>query len=610
MAVKSDIEIAREAKMKPIAEVGKKIGIPADALLNYGPTKAKVSFDFINGVQKNKDGKLILVTAISPTPAGEGKTTTTVGLGDGLNRIGKKAMSCLREPSLGPCFGMKGGAAGGGYAQVVPMEDINLHFTGDFHAITSRAQSAVRAARQHIYWGNPLGLDARRIAWRRVMDMNDRALRSIVNSLGGTANGFPREDGFDITVASEVMAIFCLATDLKDLERRIGNIVVGYTRDRKPVKARDLKGDGAMTVLLKDALMPNLVQTLENNPVFIHGGPFANIAHGCNSVLATKTALKLCRLRRHGSRASAPISGRRSSSTSSAARPALLPPPPWSSPPCARSRCMAASPRTISRTRTSPPSPRAATICKRHLENVRKFGVPPVVAINRFITDTDAELQEVMKAAESAGTQGLPVHALGRRRQGHRGTGAARGRDVRQRARPSSSRSIPTSMPLRDKVKTIATEIYRASDIVLRCAVEARFKELQDGGYGHLPVCMAKTQYSFSTNPNLRGAPTGHMVPVRELRLSAGAEFVVVITGEIMTMPGLPTRAVSADEHPPQRDGPDRRPVLDLLHLSEVSKDHLGSRSRLLSRFCARDNAREPRLSYRATATIGRPRPG
>ena len=544
MTVKSDIEIAREAKMKPIAEVGKKIGIPADALLNYGPTKAKLGFDFINSVQKNTNGKLILVTAISPTPAGEGKTTTTVGLGDGLNRIGKKAMSCLREPSLGPCFGVKGGAAGGGYAQVVPMEDINLHFTGDFHAITSAHNLLSAMIDNHIYWGNSLGLDARRVAWRRVMDMNDRALRSIVNSLGGVANGFPREDGFDITVASEIMAIFCLSNDLQDLERRIGAIVVGYTRDRKPIKARDIKADGAMTVLLKDALMPNLVQTLENNPVFIHGGPFANIAHGCNSVLATKTALKLCDYvvteagfgADLGAEKFFDIKCRKAGLTPAAA-------------------VIVATVRALKMhggvAKDDLKNENAAAVAKgcdnlkRHLENVKKFGVPPIVAINRFITDTDAEINEVMKAAESVGTKAvLCTHWA----DGGKGTETL-ARQVVEICEAGKSAFKPLyadSLPLRDKVKTIATEIYRASDISCDGSIEARFKELQDAGYGNLPVCMAKTQYSFSTNPNLRGAPTGHIVPVRELRLSAGAEFIVVITGEIMTMPGLP-RTPSAE---------------------------------------------------------------
>jgi formate--tetrahydrofolate ligase len=538
MAVKSDIEVAREAKMKPVAEVGSKLGIPADALLNYGPYKAKVSFDFINAQQNNKDGKLILVTAISPTPAGEGKTTTTVGLGDGLNRIGKKAMSCLREPSLGPCFGMKGGAAGGGYAQVVPMEDINLHFTGDFHAITSAHNLLSALLDNHIYWGNSTGLDARRVTWKRVMDMNDRALRSIVNSLGGVANGFPREDGFDITVASEVMAILCLAMDLKDLERRLGNIVVGYTRDRKPVKAADLNAHGAMTVLLKDALMPNLVQTLENNPVFIHGGPFANIAHGCNSVLATRTALKLADYvvteagfgADLGAEKFFDIKCRKAGLTPAAA-------------------VVVATVRALKmhggvakddlKNENVGAVAKGCDNLKRHLDNVKKFGVPPVVAINRFINDTDKEIQEVMKAAESAGTKAiLCTHWA----DGSKGTEAL-ARQVVELADSGQSRFKPLyadELPLWDKVKTIATEIYRASDVVADSSVRNQFKDLQAAGHGHLPVCMAKTQYSFSTDPNLRGAPTGHVVPVREIRLAAGAEFIVVITGEIMTMPGLP----------------------------------------------------------------------
>ena len=537
MAVKSDIEIAREAKMKPIAEVGKRLGIPDAALLNYGPYKAKVSFDFINSVQKNKDGRLILVTALTPTPAGEGKTTTTVGLGDGLNRIGKKAMSCLREPSLGPCFGMKGGAAGGGYAQVVPMEDINLHFTGDFHAITSAHNLLAALLDNQIYWGNPLGIDARRVSWRRVMDMNDRALRAIVNSLGGTANGFPREDGFDITVASEVMAILCLATDLKDLERRLGNIVAAYTRERKPVHARDLKGDGAMTVLLKDALMPNLVQTLENNPVFIHGGPFANIAHGCNSVLATKTALKLCDYVVTEAGFGADLGAEKFFDIK--CRKAGL--NPAAAVIVATIRALKMHGGVAKEALGSENAAAVAAGCdnlKRHIENVRLFGVPPIVAINRFVSDTDREIAEVIKAAETAGTKAfLCTHWS----DGSAGTEAL-ARHVVEVADSGRSKFKPLyadEMPLRDKVKTIATKIYRAADIACDASIETRFKELQVN-YGHMPVCMAKTQYSFSTDPGKRGAPVGHIVPVRELRLSAGAEFIVVITGEIMTMPGLP----------------------------------------------------------------------
>jgi formate--tetrahydrofolate ligase len=535
--LRSDIDIARDATMKPIAEVGAQLGIPPDSLVQYGPTKAKVSMDFIRTLEGRKDGRLILVTAISPTPAGEGKTTTTVGLGDGLNRIGKKAMSCLREPSLGPCFGMKGGAAGGGYAQVVPMEDINLHFTGDFHAITSAHNLLAALTDNHIYWGNALALDPRRIAWRRVMDMNDRALRSIVNSLGGVANGFAREDGFDITVASEVMAIFCLATDLSDLERRIGNIVVGYTRERVPVTARQLGGDGAMAVLLKDALMPNLVQSIENNPVFVHGGPFANIAHGCNSVLATQTALKLCDYVVTEAGFGADLGAEKFFDIK--CRKAGLRPD---------AAVIVATVRALKmhggvakddlKGENVEAVQRGCANLRRHIDNVRKFGVAPVVAINRFITDTDAELQAVMQAAQDAGTQafvcthwadgGKGIEALARHVA-----------DVADSGKADFKPLYPDSLPLWDKVRLIATEIYGAADIAADASVRKRFNELQDH-YGHLPVCMAKTQYSFSTDPNLLGAPSGHIVTVRELRLSAGAEFIVVITGDIMTMPGLP----------------------------------------------------------------------
>ena len=535
--LRSDIDIARDATMKPIAEVGAQLGIPPDSLVQYGPTKAKVSMDFIRTLEGRKDGRLILVTAISPTPAGEGKTTTTVGLGDGLNRIGKKAMSCLREPSLGPCFGIKGGAAGGGYAQVVPMEDINLHFTGDFHAITSAHNLLAALTDNHIYWGNALALDPRRIAWRRVMDMNDRALRSIVNSLGGVANGFAREDGFDITVASEVMAIFCLATDLSDLERRIGNIVVGYTRERVPVTARQLGGDGAMAVLLKDALMPNLVQSIENNPVFVHGGPFANIAHGCNSVLATQTALKLCDYVVTEAGFGADLGAEKFFDIK--CRKAGLRPD---------AAVIVATVRALKmhggvakddlKGENVEAVQRGCANLRRHIDNVRKFGVAPVVAINRFITDTDAELQAVMQAAQDAGTQafvcthwadgGKGIEALARHVA-----------DVADSGKADFKPLYPDSLPLWDKVRLIATEIYGAADIAADATVRKRFNELQDH-YGHLPVCMAKTQYSFSTDPTLLGAPSGHIVTVRELRLSAGAEFIVVITGDIMTMPGLP----------------------------------------------------------------------
>jgi len=538
VTVKSDIEIARAATMKPIAEVAAKIGIPADALIPYGTTKAKVSFNYIDSLKDRKDGKLILVTAVTPTPAGEGKTTTTVGLGDALNRIGKKAMMCLREPSLGPCFGVKGGAAGGGYAQVVPMEDINLHFTGDFHAITSAHNLLSAMVDNHIYWGNGLGLDGRRVAWRRVLDMNDRALRAIVNSLGGVSNGFPRQDGFDITVASEVMAILCLALDLKDLERRLGNIIVGYTRDKTPIRARELKADGAMTVLLKDALMPNLVQTLENNPTFIHGGPFANIAHGCNSVLATKTALKLADYVVTEAGFGADLGAEKFFDIK--CRKAGLAPDAVVIVATVRALKMhgGVSKESLKNENVMAVNKGCENL-KQHLENIGKFGVPVVVAVNRFITDTEAEIQEVMKAAESVGTKAFMCTHWA---DGSAGTEALARHivEVADSGKAAFRPLYPDEMSLRDKVKTIATEIYRASDIACDASVETAFKDLEAGGFGKLPVCMAKTQYSFSTDPNSRGAPRGHVVPVRELRLSAGAEFVVVITGEIMTMPGLP----------------------------------------------------------------------
>ncbi|MFT3732477.1 MAG: formate--tetrahydrofolate ligase [Hyphomicrobium sp.] len=538
MAVKSDIEIAREAKLKPIAEIAAKVGVPADALVPYGWTKAKVSSEYIKQIEGNKDGKVILVTAISPTPAGEGKTTTTVGLSDGLNYIGKKAIAALREPSLGPCFGVKGGAAGGGYAQVVPMEDINLHFTGDFHAITSAHNLLSALLDNHIYWGNALGIDQRRVGWKRVLDMNDRALRSIVNSLGGVSNGFPREDGFDITVASEVMAILCLSKDIKDLENRLGNIIVAYTRDKKPVRARDLKADGAMTVLLKDALQPNLVQTLENNPVFIHGGPFANIAHGCNSVLATKTAMKLADYVVTEAGFGADLGAEKFFDIK--CRKAGIAPSVVVIVATVRALKMHGGvAKDDLKTENAAAVAKGCENLKRHIENVNKFGVPAVVAVNKFITDTDAEIAEVQKAAESMGTKAfLCTHWA----DGGKGTEGLAHHVVKviDEAKANFKPLYPDDMKLRDKVKTIATEIYRAADISCDSSVENQFKDLEAAGFGHFPVCMAKTQYSFSTDPAKRGAPTGHIVPIRELRLSAGAEFVVVVTGEIMTMPGLP----------------------------------------------------------------------
>lgn len=537
--VKSDIEIAREAKMQPIGEIADKIGIPQDALFAYGPTKAKVSYDFLKSQDATKkEGKLILVTAITPTPAGEGKTTTTVGLGDGLNRIGKKAMICIREPSLGPSFGMKGGAAGGGYAQVVPMEDINLHFTGDFHAIGAANNLLAALIDNHIYWGNELGIDERRVTWRRVLDMNDRALRYIVNSLGGIANGFPREDGFDITVASEVMAIFCLATDLEDLTRRLGNIIVAYTRDRKPVYARDLKAEGPMTVLLKDALQPNLVQTLENNPAFIHGGPFANIAHGCNSVMATKSALKLADYVVTEAGFGADLGAEKFFNIK--CRKAGLNP---------AAVVIVATIRALKMhggvAKADLGDENVEAVQKgldnlgRHLRNIGQFGVPAVVGINRFIKDTDAELEAVKTYCEEFGVQAYECNhwadgGAGIEEMAHAvaeiaDSGAAQFRTL-----------YDDNMTLWDKARHVARTIYWADDIIADKKVRDQFQQYQDAGFGHFPICMAKTQYSFSTDPDLKGAPTDHVTPIREVRLSAGAEFLVVVCGEIMTMPGLP----------------------------------------------------------------------
>jgi formate--tetrahydrofolate ligase len=536
--VGSDIEIARSAKMRPIGEIAGKIGIPDEHLYRHGPTKAKLSLEFVESLKSRPNGKLILVTAITPTPAGEGKTTTTVGLGDGLNRIGKKAMICLREPSLGPCFGVKGGAAGGGYAQVVPMEDINLHFTGDFHAITSAHNLLAALIDNHIYWGNELGFDTRRVAWRRVMDMNDRALRQINSSLGGVANGFPREDGFDITVASEVMAIFCLATDLKDLSKRLGNVIVGYTRDRKPIHASDLKAEGPMTVLLKDALLPNLVQTLENNPAFIHGGPFANIAHGCNSVIATQTALKLTDYvvteagfgADLGAEKFFDIKCRKTGLKPSAAVIVAT----------IRALKMhgGVAKEDLGKENIEALKKGIANLA-RHVENVKSFGVPPVVAVNRFIADTDNELAALKQACAELGVEAIEcTHwaygSAGTEKLAHAVVALS------ENGKANFRTLYPDDLPLWDKVRTIAQTLYGAQGIIADKKIRDQFAELQKAGYGHYPVCMAKTQYSFSTDPNLKGAPSNHVVPVREIKLSAGAEFLVVICGEIMTMPGLP----------------------------------------------------------------------
>jgi formate--tetrahydrofolate ligase len=538
MSVKSDIEIAREAKKKPIMEIGAKLGIPSEHLLPYGHDKAKISAEFIASKKGGKDGKLILVTAINPTPAGEGKTTTTVGLGDGLNRIGKKAIVCIREASLGPNFGIKGGAAGGGHAQVVPMEDMNLHFTGDFHAITTAHNLLSALVDNHIYWGNELGIDTRRVVWRRVMDMNDRALREIVCSLGGVANGYPREAGFDITVASEVMAILCLATDLKDLQKRIGDIIVAYRRDKSPVFARDLKADGAMAVVLKDAMQPNLVQTLENNPAFVHGGPFANIAHGCNSVVATTTALKLADYVVTEAGFGADLGAEKFFDIK--CRKAGLKPSAAVIVATVRAMKMNGGVKKddLGKENVDAVKKGCANL-GRHIENVKSFGVPVVVAMNHFISDTDAEIAAMKEYVKAQGAEAIlckhwahgsaGVEELARKVVELAESGAAKFQPI-----------YPDDMPLFDKINTIVQKIYRGSEAIADKSVRDQLKAWQDAGYGNLPVCMAKTQYSFSTDPNLRGAPTGHVVPVREVRLSAGAGFVVAICGEIMTMPGLP----------------------------------------------------------------------
>ena len=538
MAVKSDIEIARDAKMQPIMEIGRGLGIPEKDLIPYGHTKAKVHLDYIATLKSKPDGKLILVTAINPTPAGEGKTTTTVGLGDGLNRIGKRAMIALREPSLGPCFGMKGGAAGGGYAQIVPMEDINLHFTGDFHAITSAHNLLSAMIDNHIYWGNELGIDTRRVAWRRVMDMNDRALRDIVCSLGGVANGYPREAGFDITVASEIMAILCLSTSIADLERRIGQIVVAYKKDKSPVLAKDLKAPGAMVVLLKDALMPNLVQTLENNPAFVHGGPFANIAHGCNSVMATQTALKLSDYVVTEAGFGADLGAEKFFDIK--CRKAGLTPAATVIVATVRALKMhGGAAKDELKTENVELLKKGCSNLGRHIENMKKFGVPIAVAINHFIADTEAEVQAVIDYCKTHGVEAFKCTHWG---EGGKGIEKL-ATHVAALADKASAQFKPIygeELPLWDKIKTIAREIYRADDIVADKSVRDQLKTYEAQGYGAFPICVAKTQYSFSTDPNLKGAPTNHVVPIREVRLSAGAEFIVVVCGDIMTMPGLP----------------------------------------------------------------------
>ncbi|MGC6454866.1 MAG: formate--tetrahydrofolate ligase [Candidatus Puniceispirillaceae bacterium] len=538
MSPKSDIEIARAASKLPIQQIGDKLGIPSQDLLPFGHDKAKVSADFIAAQSDKSDGKLILVTAINPTPAGEGKTTTTVGLVDGLNAIGKQATVCIREASLGPCFGMKGGAAGGGYAQVVPMEEMNLHFTGDFHAITSAHNLLSAMIDNHIYWGNELGIDQRRVVWRRVVDMNDRALRDIVTSLGGVANGFPRQAGFDITVASEVMAILCLASDIEDLQRRLGDIIVAYRRDRSPVYCRDIKADGAMTVLLAQAMQPNLVQTLENNPAFVHGGPFANIAHGCNSVIATKTALKLSDYVVTEAGFGADLGAEKFMNIK--CRKAGIAPSAVVLVATVRAMKMNGG---VARADLGAENVAAVQAgCAnlgRHIENLKSFGVPVVVAINHFLGDTDAEVAALQDYVAEQGSEAI----ISRHWElGGKGAEALARRvaEIADSEISNFSPIYPDEMPLFEKIETIAKRIYRADEVLADKSIRDQLRQWEDAGYGHLPVCMAKTQYSFSTDPNLRGAPSGHSVPVREVRLSAGAGFIVAICGEIMTMPGLP----------------------------------------------------------------------
>ncbi|MDD3370648.1 MAG: formate--tetrahydrofolate ligase [Alphaproteobacteria bacterium] len=538
-APKTDIEISQAAALKPVIDiVRERLGIPAESLSPYGTTKAKLSLDYIASLKDRPDARLILVTAITPTPAGEGKTTTSVGLNDALNHIGKKALLCLREPSLGPCFGQKGGATGGGYAQVAPMEDINLHFTGDFHAVGTANNLLAAMIDNHIYWGNQQGIDVRRISWHRSVDMNDRALRQIVQSLGGAGNGYPREDGFDITVASEVMAIFCLATDLDDLQRRLGQIIVGQTRDKRYVTAKDLMAVGAMTALLKDAVQPNLVQTLENNPAFVHGGPFANIAHGCNSVISTKAALKLADYVVTEAGFGADLGAEKFFDIK--CRKAGL------KPDCT---VIVATIRALKmhgglskeelKTENLQALEKGFANLKRHISNVKKFGVPVVVSVNRFSSDTKAEMDLLTNLVEKCGVPCVLAD--------HWASGGAGAVDLANEVvktietKPSAFKPLyPDEMPLTEKIRTVAREIYGAADISVDAAAEKKLKDLEADGFGNLPVCIAKTQYSFTTDPAVKGAPEGHIIPVRNVRLSAGAEFVVALCGDIMTMPGLP----------------------------------------------------------------------
>ncbi|MEQ8799332.1 MAG: formate--tetrahydrofolate ligase [Salinisphaeraceae bacterium] len=539
-----DAAIARAATLKPIAEIGEKLGVPWAAMAPYGHTKAKIDLDYIASLADQPDGKLILVTGLTPTPPGEGKTTTTVGLTDALSAAGESVAACLREPSLGPCFGMKGGAAGGGYAQVVPMDDLNLHFTGDMHAIGMAHNLLAAMIDNHINWRNELGIDPRRVSWRRVMDMNERALRDIVIGLGN-GNGVPREDGFDITVASEIMAILCLATDMADLQARLARIVVAETRDRQPVTAADLEADGAMAVLLKDAIKPNLVQTLENTPVFVHGGPFANIAHGCNSAIATKAALKLADYVVTEAGFGADLGAEKFFDIK--CRMTGLKPAASVIVATARALKMhGGRPLKEINDEDVDAVRQGCDNLRRHVRNVQSYGVPAVIAVNRFPTDTDAELQAIVATMQEEGVATVICT--------HFADGGAGAADLARTVTEVIARDeadfkplYPDDMPLLDKIRTVAQNIYGAEDVSADNAVLTRLKNMEKAGYGHFPVCIAKTQYSFTTDPNLRGAPSGHTIPVREVRLSAGAGFIVVICGEIMTMPGLPRRPAAAD---------------------------------------------------------------
>ena len=538
MKVKSDIEIAREATKLPIKEVAKKLGIEEEELIPFGHDKAKITDQFIRSVKNNQNGKLILVTAVNPTPAGEGKTTTTVGLGDGLCALGKRAAVCIREASLGPCFGMKGGAAGGGLAQVVPMEEMNLHFTGDFHAITSAHNLLAAMIDNHIYWGNEQNIDLRRVVWRRVMDMNDRALRDVVTSLGGVANGYPKQSGFDITVASEVMAILCLANDLSDLRKRLGEIIVAYRKDRSPVFCKDIKADGAMTVLLQQAMQPNIVQTLENNPAFVHGGPFANIAHGCNSVIATKTALKIANYVVTEAGFGADLGAEKFINIK--CRKAGI--KPDAAVIVATVRSMKMNGGIVSKNDLSTENIQAVqqgcANLGRHIENVKSFGIPVVVAINHFISDTNAEIEALRRYVADKGTEAFVCKHWA---EGSTGILPLANKVVE--IAENKSKFVYTykdDLPLIEKIEKVAKKIYRADEVLANKAIRDQLQLWENDGYGDLPICMAKTQYSFTTDPNRRGAPNGHAIPIREVRLSAGAGFIVVICGEIMTMPGLP----------------------------------------------------------------------